>query len=167
MYETTVYTYIDDMYVDVRPVGTHQHVEERASDLPLLLDDEQESDLPPLIDVTPIEHDCDLTWSRWLADADAWLGGPDHHIAASSWLDHILAAWESPRRIFVATQVLAVLSHNTTARSRRAGPVLHFIAASFWADPRPDGRLHLAGAYRGASDLTTHAILTARAVLNK
>ncbi len=78
-----------------------------------------------------------------------------------------LAAWDSPRRILVADMAMTALSYNSTAQSRRAGPVLHFIAASFWANPRPDGMLHLGGAYRGASGLTTHAILTARAVHNK
>ncbi len=117
--------------------------------------------------MTPIEFDYDLTWPRWLADADAWLGDPGHRISAASWLGHILAAWDSPRRIIVANAAMAALSCNPTAQSRRAGPVLHFIAASFWANPRPDGLLHLGGANRGATDLTTHAIITARAVINK
>jgi hypothetical protein len=60
-----------------------------------------------------------------------------------------------------------IISPYSTARSRRAGAVLRFIEASFWANPRPDGRLHLDGAYSGAPDLTAHAVLTARAVLNK
>jgi hypothetical protein len=121
-------------------------------------------EVPPLIDVTPVEFDYDLSWSRWLADADAWLGDSGHRISDSTWLGHILALWASPRRIDIAVQALTYLSCDTTARSRRVGPVLHFIAASYWANPRPDGRLHLGDAYRHATDLTTHAILTSRVV---
>ena len=73
--------------------------------------------MPLLIDVTPVELDYDITeldydvtWSRWLADADAWLAGPGHHIPASAWLGHLIAAWDSPRRISVANQVLATLA---------------------------------------------------------
>ncbi len=53
------------------------------------------------------------------------------------------------------------------ARARQAGPVLHFIEATFWANPRPDGRLHLGDAYREATDLTTQAILTSRTAVSK
>ena len=90
-----------------------------------------------------------------------------HFIVASTWLGHIAALWDSPQRILVANQVLECLSRDTAAQARRAIPVLRFIETSFWTDPRSDGRLHLIGAYRGASDLTTHAILTERAATNK
>ena len=62
---------------------------------------------------------------------------------------------------------MEALTYSPLVQSRRAGPVLHFIAALFWANPRTDGLVHLDGAYRGATDLTTHAILTARAASNK
>jgi hypothetical protein len=127
----------------------------------LLADDE----LPTLIDVTPLEFDSDFSWPRWLADADAWLGDPGHIISAHVWLGHISALWESPRRIHIAGQVLAFLSGDTTARSRRAGPVLHFIAAAFWTNLRLDGRIYLGDAYRTATDLTTHALLSSRATI--
>ena len=73
----------------------------------------------------------------------------------------------SPQRIVVATQVLVCLSRDPAAQARRAIPVLRFIETSLWTDPRSDGRLYLIGAYRGASDVTTHAILTERAATNK
>ncbi len=89
------------------------------------------------------------------------------HLSALTWLGHILAAWDSTRRIILANVAMAALSCNPSEQSQRATPVLHFIAASFWANPRPDGLLHLGAAYRGATDLTAHAILTERAVLSK
>ena len=115
-YVSTAAAYLDDVFVHTGPhegyFGADEVADEFAPDLPLLTDDDQASDMPILIDVTPIglDYDYDVTWSRWLADADAWLAGPGHHIPASAWLGHLIAAWDSPRRIIVANQVMATLS---------------------------------------------------------
>ena len=80
--------------------------------------------------MTTIDFEQDMTWFRWLADADAWLDSYGHFIAATTWLVHLAAPWDSPQRIIVANQVLECLSRDMAAQARRAIPVLRFIECS-------------------------------------
>jgi len=169
---TTIHTYLDDVYIATGPgYGFPAYAADMPrlaynDDMPHLVDVPVDFEMPYLVDVTPVDFEHDMTWFRWLADADAWLGGA-YSITAITWLGHIAALWDSPERSAVANMVLASLSHTISAQARCPLPVLRFIEASYWADPRQDGQLRLFAAYRGASDLTTHAILTECAAISK